>query len=161
MDMKRAKRAKRAGVAAAGVALAALAGTVPAQAVAPEADVAYHGYASMWEGRLGVWLTPQNHGPSDVADATVRLRYSAPLADRQQLPDRCLRAGTRVVLCRTGELKAGGWGEEIPMDLKLRGKPSEATVRIDTLWNGAASDRNVKNNEHKVLTLDTGDSYFF
>ncbi|MER7176103.1 hypothetical protein [Streptomyces mesophilus] len=154
-------RVKRAGLVAASVAAAALVAGVPAEAAAPEADVAYHGYASLWEGRLGIWLTPQNHGPVDVSEATVRLRYSAPLASEQKLPERCLRAGQRVVLCSTGEIKAGSWSEEIGLDIKLKGSPSEATVQIDTLWNGGASDRNVNNNRHKVLTLDTGDSYFF
>ncbi|MBC9718680.1 hypothetical protein H9Y04_39760 [Streptomyces sp. TRM66268-LWL] len=154
-------RVKRAGLVAASVAAAALTVGVPAEAAAPEADVAYHGYASLWEGRLGIWLTPQNHGPVGVTEATVRLRYSVPLANDQRLPERCLRAGQRVVLCSTGEIKAGSWSEEIALDIRLKGAPSEATVQIDTLWNGGVSDRNVNNNRHKVLTLDTGDSYFF
>ncbi|MDG4857283.1 hypothetical protein P8605_03790 [Streptomyces sp. T-3] len=155
-------RARQAGWVAASAAAAALAGTVPAGAAAPEADVAFHGFTSMWEGDLGIWLTPENHGPGDVSDVTVRLRFSAGLATTQShLPESCLRAGTRVVLCRTGELRAGGWGEELQLDLKLKGKPSEVTVQIDTLWNGGAGDDNPKNNQHKVTTLDSGDSYFF
>ncbi|MFI6939098.1 hypothetical protein ACIBI4_07495 [Streptomyces sp. NPDC050418] len=154
-------RSNGAGLAAATVAAAVLAVAVPAEAAAPEADVAYHGYASLWEGRLGIWLTPQNHGPAGVNDATVRLRYSVPLASRQKLPEQCLRGGPRTVLCSTGEIKAGGWSDELALDLKLKGVPEEATVRIDTLWNGGVSDRNAENNRHKVLTLDTGDSYFF
>ncbi|SDL34975.1 hypothetical protein [Streptomyces indicus] len=159
--MRARARLRGAGLAAATAAAAALALAVPAEAAAPEADVAYHGYASLWEGRLGIWLTPQNHGPVDVSDATVRLRYSVPLASDQRLPKRCLRAGQRVVLCSTGEIKAGSWSAELALDLKLKGAPEEATVQIDTLWNGGVSDRNAGNNRHKVLTLDTGDSYFF
>ncbi|WP_415951292.1 hypothetical protein [Streptomyces sp. KLOTTS4A1] len=169
-------RVKNAGLVAAAVGAAALAVAVPAEAVpaevvpaevvpaevvAPEADVAYHGHTALWQGRLGVWLTPQNHGPADVSDATVRLRTSAPLADGQELPDRCLRGGQRVVLCSTGGIGAGGWSEELALDLRLKGSPSEVTVRIDTVWNGGAQDRNTANNRHKVLTLETGDLYAF
>lgn len=34
-------------------------------------------------------------------------------------------------------------------------------VRVDTWWNGGATDRNRTNNEHVVLALDTGDAYAF
>ncbi|MFP3988679.1 hypothetical protein U9R90_14435 [Streptomyces sp. E11-3] len=152
---------RRAGVVAAGAAAVALAGTVPAGAVAPEADVSYHGFAALGEGRLGVWLVPANHGPADVSDATVRLRYSVALAPRQELPDGCLRSARRVVLCGTGELKAGERGEKVAVVVRLAGAPSQATVRIDTVWSGAAADRNPDNDRHQVLALDTGDSYVF
>ncbi|WP_199553175.1 hypothetical protein [Streptomyces sp. N35] len=154
-------RVKRAGLVAASVAAAALVTGGPAEAGGPGGGGGGHRHAGLGGGRLGIWLTPQNHGPVDVSEATVRLRYSAPLASEQKLPERCLRAGQRVVLCSTGEIKAGSWSEEIGLDMKLKGSPSEATVQIDTLWNGGATDRNVNNNRHKVLTLDTGDSYFF
>ncbi|NBE56360.1 hypothetical protein GUY60_34005 [Streptomyces sp. YC537] len=127
----------------------------------PEVDLAYHGRAELTPGRLGVRLTPENHGPSDVSEATVRLRYSVPLTTGQRLPDACLRADQQVVLCRTGALRAGSRGKEIPVEVKLRGRPSEATVRIDTHWNGNATDHNPTNDHHTVLVLQTGDAYSF
>ncbi|MEN8655836.1 hypothetical protein ABCR94_36000 [Streptomyces sp. 21So2-11] len=135
--------------------------------IAPEADVAYHGHVMVREGRLGVRLVVANHGPSGVADATVRLRFSVPLAGAQVLPSGCLRAGPDEVLCGAGELRAGaGTGRSLKgrgLDLALRVAVHtvEVTVRIDTAWNGGASDRNPQNNEHRVLAPATGDRYFF
>lgn len=37
----------------------------------------------------------------------------------------------------------------------------EVVVRIDTVWNGGATDRNAKNSEHEVLAPATGDEYVF
>ncbi|MFB7371659.1 hypothetical protein ACFC0D_17630 [Streptomyces sp. NPDC056222] len=51
-----------------------------ARAVGPEADLAHHGHVSLREGRVGVWLVSENHGPSDVSRATVRLSFSEPPA---------------------------------------------------------------------------------
>ncbi|MFF4353745.1 hypothetical protein [Streptomyces sp. NPDC001530] len=133
----------------------------PAGAVAPEADLAYHGRVSMADGSVAVRLTPQNHGPNAVPDATVGLRWSAPLADVQRLPGACARAGERVVVCRTGALVADGLGEEIGLTVRLRGVPSEVTLEIDTVWGGGAVDRNHANDRQRVLALDTGDSYAF
>jgi hypothetical protein len=133
----------------------------PAVALGPEADLAYHGYVSMAAGSVRVVLTPQNHGPNAVADATVRLRWSAPIEDRQSLPGGCARSGEQAVVCRTGALGAGDLGEEIKLEVRLLGAPSEVTMEIDTVWGGGAVDRNPANDRQRVLALDTGDSYVF
>jgi len=133
----------------------------PAAAAAPEADLAYHGYVTVNAGRVDVRFTPQNHGPSDVTDATVRLRWSVPLADRQQLPADCVRSGTRAVLCRTGALAADTLGEQMRLGVRLTGAPTEVTLTFDTVWGGGAVDRNHGNDRQQVLALDTGDRYFF
>ncbi|MDJ0465608.1 hypothetical protein [Streptomyces sp. H27-C3] len=130
--------------------------------IAPEADVAYHGHVTVREGRLGVWLVVANHGPSGVADATVRLRFSVPLAGAQALPSGCLRTGPDEVLCGAGMLRAGGGaGRGLDLALRVPVRTVEVTARIDTAWNGGASDRNPQNNEHRVLAPATGDRYFF
>ncbi|HET6858845.1 MAG TPA: hypothetical protein VFH94_17360 [Streptomyces sp.] len=134
---------------------------------APEADVAYHGHVVMREGRIGVRLVVANHGPAGVAGATVRLRFSVPLAAAQSLPAGCLRAGFDEVLCGAGELRAGAGtgrtlkGRELDVGLRVPDRTVEVTVRIDTAWNGGASDRHPQNNEHRVLAPATGDRYFF
>lgn len=107
--------------ATAAVAAAPVLDTAPA--VAPEADLAYHGHLSMTGGRVDLRMTPQNHGPSGVVEATVRLRWSVPLADEQGLPAGCARTEVRTVMCRTGALPADGWGETITMAVRLRGRP--------------------------------------
>ncbi|MGD1222858.1 MULTISPECIES: hypothetical protein [Streptomyces] len=94
-------------------------------------------------------------------DATVRLRWSAALADVQWLPDGCARAGARDLVCRTGALSADGAGREIRMSVLLKGVPSEVTLGIDTVWGGGAVDSNRANDRQRVLVLDTGDSYAF
>ncbi|MCX5131677.1 hypothetical protein OOK06_06115 [Streptomyces sp. NBC_00340] len=130
-------------------------------AVTPEADLAYHGTASMASGLVDVRLTPRNHGPDPVDDATVRLRWSAALGDAQVLPVGCARSGERVVVCRTGALPADGPGEEIRMTVRLREVASEVTVGLDTVWGGGSVDRNHANDRQQVLVLDTGDAYAF
>ncbi|MEV2198259.1 hypothetical protein AB0I02_45875 [Streptomyces phaeochromogenes] len=150
--------------AASPAAIATAAATVavaPVPAVAPEADLAYHGHLSMTGGRVDLRMTPQNHGPSGIAEATVRLRWSVPLADEQGLPAGCARTEARTVMCRTGALPADGWGETITMAVRLRGAPSEVTLGIDTVWGGGAVDRNHHNDRQEVLVLDTGDTYVF
>lgn len=131
------------------------------EAVAPEADLAYHGHLSMTGGRVDLRMTPQNHGPSGVVEATVRLRWSVPLADEQGLPAGCARTEVQTVMCRTGALPADGWGETITMAVRLRGAPSEVSLGIDTVWGGGAVDRNHHNDRQEVLVLDTGDTYVF
>ncbi|MFE9840811.1 MULTISPECIES: hypothetical protein [Streptomyces] len=126
-----------------------------------EADVSYHGRVRLAGGRLRVWLIPANDGPSALPDATVRVRLSADLADRQELAEGCARTGTREVVCETGPLPRHGRGRHIALALELRERPDEVSVRVDTWWNGGASDRNRANNELVVLALDTGDSYAF
>ncbi|WP_434594534.1 hypothetical protein [Streptomyces sp. A5-4] len=130
--------------------------------IAPEADVAYHGHVTVREGRLGVRLVVANHGPSGVPGATVRLRFSVPPTGAQALPPGCLRAGVDEVLCGAGVLRVGaGAGRGLDLALRVPVHAAEVTVRIDTAWNGGASDRNPQNNEHRVLAPATGDRYFF
>lgn len=126
-----------------------------------EADVAYHGRVALTAGRLRILLVPENEGPSALANATVRLRLSAELADRQELAEGCARAGLREVVCETGELPLHGRGRHIGLALRLKEPAAEVVVRVDTWWNGGATDRNRTNNEHVVLALDTGDTYAF
>ncbi|MFD7443794.1 hypothetical protein [Streptomyces sp. NPDC059909] len=128
-----------------------------------EADVAHHGHASLWGGRIVVWLESDNHGPAQLADATVRLSFSAPVTvtGGGQLPPACLWGGDRVILCRTGELRAGGTGGGIALDLLIPGNPPEIIVGITTVWSDGAVDRNHANDEHTVLVPATGDGYVF
>ena len=146
-----------------GAVVAGVGGVAPvAQAVGgPEADLAYHGSVSLDSGWIGLRLTPRNHGPSAVPDATVRLRWSEPLVNRQELPQGCARSGPRVVLCRIGALGADVLGEQIDMRVRLRGAPSETLLEIDTVWSGGTVDRNRQNDQQRVLVLDTGDEYYF
>lgn len=127
----------------------------------PEADLAYHGDALMSAGRVDLRFVPRNHGPAGVSDATVRLRWSAALADRQELPVGCARSGERVVLCRTGALAAGEVGRPVELRVRLREAPTEVLVEFDTAWGGGAVDRNGENDQQRVLVLDTGDTYYF
>ncbi|MDX3851095.1 hypothetical protein [Streptomyces sp. AK02-01A] len=131
------------------------------RAIAPEADLAHHGRASLWDGKLTVRIASENHGPSGLPDATVRLDFSALLEAGQSLPSECLWGGDRTVLCRTGHLRAAGRGRELALDLRTAGSPAEVVVSVATAWNGGASDRNPENHQHRVLTPDTGDSYVF
>ncbi|MET9056950.1 hypothetical protein [Streptomyces antibioticus] len=136
---------------------------VPAAAAeVPEADLSYHGYAVLDRGRMEVRLSPRNHGPGDVTDATVRLRWSAPLAaEPQPLPDRCARTGERSVVCRTGPLAADTLAERIALGVVLRDRPAEVTLEVDTVWAGGSVDRDRANDRQQVLVLDTGDAYAF
>ncbi|MFF8609050.1 hypothetical protein ACF06X_24260 [Streptomyces sp. NPDC015346] len=129
--------------------------------VAPEADLAHHGHVALWEGRLGVWLVSENHGPSHVSQATVRLAFSEPMAGGQELPPACLWASDRVVVCRTGELRAAGAAGELALDLRTAGTPEEVTVDIGTVWSDGSTDGNPRNDRHRVLVLATGDPYVF
>ncbi|MDQ0795767.1 hypothetical protein [Streptomyces sp. B1I3] len=128
---------------------------------APEADVSHHGRVALRDEHLGVMVRTENSGPSSLVDATVRLRFSVPLAARQQLPRDCLRSGDRAVLCATGALGAGGDARRTAFGLRLTGRPAEVVVRVDTVWNGGASDRDRRNDTHEVLALSTGDAYVF
>ncbi|WP_367321516.1 hypothetical protein [Streptomyces sp. HUAS ZL42] len=148
--------------AAAMVAVGGVAGAPAAGAAeGPEADLAFHGAASLASGRVDVRFTPRNHGPSAVSDVTVRLRWSEPPADRQVLPDGCARSGAREVVCRVGALGPDELGEPIHVRVRLRGTPSEVMLEIDTVWNGGTVDRNRANDRQRVLVLETGDSYHF
>ncbi|MEV5608055.1 hypothetical protein [Streptomyces sp. NPDC052225] len=133
----------------------------PVDGGVPEADLAHHGSVTMADAHVAAELTPQNHGPSDVPDATLRLAYSVPLADAQTLPDTCLRSGPRTVDCRTGALPAATYGAPFTVDVRLAAATTEVTVKIDTAWTGGPLDHNPDNNRHRVLVLDTGDAYYF
>jgi hypothetical protein len=140
------------------------AGALPAGAVRnadPEADLAYHGAASMAGGTVDVRFTPRHHGLSAVPDATVRLRWSVGLADAQVLPVGCARSQERVVLCRVGALAADDIGEQIALRVRLLGAPSEVLLEIDTVSSGGAVGRNRVSDRQRVLVLDTGDEYYF
>ncbi|MCL7424096.1 hypothetical protein [Streptomyces sp. YS415] len=126
-----------------------------------EADLAYHGAASLASGQVDLRFTPHNHGPSAVPDATVRLRWSEPLADRQELPDGCARSGARAVLCRVGALEADEAGERIALRIQLSRAAPEVQLELDTVWSSGAVDRNPANDRQRVLILDTGDAYYF
>ncbi|MEU6122281.1 hypothetical protein [Streptomyces sp. NPDC047123] len=126
-----------------------------------EADLAFHGEVSVRGGTVRVRFVPQNHGPSDLADATLRLRWSLPVKEVPRLPEGCLRSGAASVLCRTGALDADTMGESVEIVVRVAGRPGEVGVRIGTDWNGGAADLNPRNNEHAVLALDTGDTYYF
>ncbi|KOX01364.1 MULTISPECIES: hypothetical protein [unclassified Streptomyces] len=137
---------------------------VPGTAVAapvPEADLAFHGTAVLNGDRVEVRLTPRNNGPAAVADATVRLRWSVELADEQELPARCAREDARTVVCGTGALVVDAAGEQVRVPVRLRERPSEVTLEIDTAWSAGAVDQDRSNDRMAVLVLDTGDEYAF
>lgn len=121
-----------------------------------------HGHVSLWGTGLGVWVQSRNRGPSNLPGVTVRVRTSVPLSGRQELSEGCLQADRLTVLCRTGALRADAEdGRQLALELQLAGRPDEVVVRVDTLWNGGATDRKPKNNDHEVLALATGDEYVF
>ncbi|WP_405663811.1 hypothetical protein OG379_17435 [Streptomyces sp. NBC_01166] len=140
--------------------LSAVAEPAP-RGIAPEADVSHHGRVSLQEERIGIQLRTGNRGPSPLDDATVRLRFSVPLAPWQRLPQGCLRSDSRTVLCGTGPLRVAAEARRTALGLRLTSRPAEVVVRVDTLWNGGASDRNRRNDTHEVLALSTGDAYAF
>ncbi|MGW6293862.1 hypothetical protein [Streptomyces sp. NPDC055058] len=157
---RRAARVLAAGAVVLGLSGGAASGAGAVERA--EADLAYHGVATLIAGETDVRLVPVNHGPSAVADATVRLRWSEPLADEQpRLPAGCARSGGQAVLCRTGALAVDGVGERIDLRVRLEGAPSEVVVDLDTAWSGGALDRNRLNDRQRVLVLDTGDEYHF
>lgn len=134
---------------------------VAVAAPAPEADVALHGSAVLEGDRVEVRLTPRNAGPAAVSDATVRLRWSAALADDQELPARCVREDERTVLCGTGALAVDVAGDQLRLPVRLREPATEVTLEIETAWNSGAVDKDRSNDRMAVLVLATGDSYAF
>ncbi|MFK0175386.1 hypothetical protein ACIQVR_05415 [Streptomyces xanthochromogenes] len=136
-------------------------GGVAGAGVGVEADVAYHGHVSLWGGRVGVWLTTENHGPAPVSGVTVRLRFAVPLDPGATLPPGCLRTGPATVQCGTGTMRAAGSGVRVALDVAVVGEPAEVGVDIDTAWSGGTYDRNPANNTHRVLAPATGDPYSF
>ncbi|MFE7276198.1 hypothetical protein [Streptomyces sp. NPDC057623] len=161
--MRRMRVAAVCGAAVAAVAggVAPVAGAVGARA--PEAGLTYHGSAVLSGSRVDLRFTPRHQGPGAVPDAaaTVRLRWSEPLADRQELPQGCARAGERLVSCRVGVLDAGGVGEPFGLRVRLRSAPSEVLLEFATVWTGGAVDGTLGSGQQRVLVLDTGDSYHF
>ncbi|MFF2526368.1 hypothetical protein [Streptomyces liangshanensis] len=149
------------GTRTAGTGAPGTAGAAAPAPIAPEADLAHHGQVVLGDGQLHVWVGSENHGPSGLPDATVRLDFSVPLAPGQEVPPVCLWGGDRTVLCRTGELRAGGRARGVALGLRTLGTPAEVVVDVDTAWNGGASDRNPENNRHRVLAPATGDPYVF
>ncbi|MFD8013315.1 hypothetical protein [Streptomyces sp. NPDC058955] len=149
------------GDGAAGGAARGAGGEVGGEVAGAEADLAHHGHVSLWDGRVGVWLVTENHGPSDVVDATVRLAFSTPMVGGQELPPGCLWSSSRVVSCRTGALPDGGAAGELALDLRAVGRPQELTVDVSTAWRADGVDRNSLNDRHRVLVLATGDPYVF
>ncbi|MFB6904337.1 hypothetical protein ACFCWB_08750 [Streptomyces bacillaris] len=152
-----------AALAAGPVEAAPATGAVPAvpAAPAPSADLAHHGYVSVWGDHVAIRIRSENLGPSDVAASTVRLRFSEPLAVRQELPHGCLRSGRATVLCETGGLRSRGGARQTALDLRLAGSHDEVVVRLDTVWNGGARDADRTNDAHEVLAPATGDAYAF
>ncbi|AWW42516.1 hypothetical protein [Streptomyces cadmiisoli] len=136
---------------------APIAGADSGGAAGPE----YHGVAMLHSGVVGVRLTASNPGPSAVPDATVRMRWSRPLADRQALPAACTRSGADTVLCGVGALPAGGDGAGIGLVARLAGVSSEVWLEVDTVWRGGAADGDRASEPQRVLVLDTGDPYYF
>ncbi|MFH0516444.1 hypothetical protein ACHBTE_04620 [Streptomyces sp. M41] len=136
--------------------LAVVGGAAPGAgaADAPAAGLAYHGSAVLSAGRVDVRFTPRNDGPKAVPDSTVRLRWSAPLAERQTLPKGCARADERTVTCPVGALAAGRTGQRIAVRVRLTGAPSEVLLEFATTPGGGAGTQ-------RVLVLDTGDTYYF
>lgn len=153
----------RRGAAAVSVAMAAVFGAGGgAEAVGPEADVMHHGYATLSGDRLDVTVLTRNQGPSSLEDMTFRVEVSAPVVSvGRRLPAGCVWGGERVVLCSTGPLAADGERRETLLDLRITGAPQELTVRVDTAWNGGATDSSPDNNDHRVIVLATGDPYVF
>ncbi|AIR99810.1 hypothetical protein [Streptomyces glaucescens] len=146
----------------AGAASGAEAGSgAVARGRAAEAELSFHGAAVLADGRLDVRFLSRNHGPAAVPDATVRLRWSAPLEDRLALPGGCVRAERRAVLCRVGPLPAGGPGVQVRLRVGLRGAPSEVLMEFTAVWSGGTADRGRDDERRRVLVLDTGDTYYF
>ncbi|WP_210582490.1 hypothetical protein [Streptomyces sp. GESEQ-4] len=127
----------------------------------PEAELAYHGAASLAAGRVDVRFTPRNDGASAVPDTSVRLAWSEPLADRQTLPDGCAPSGDRAVLCRVGALAGKGVGKPVSLRVQLREAPSEVLLEIGTVADGGQGSGSGVSDPQRVLVLDTGDEYYF
>ncbi|MFJ3662265.1 hypothetical protein ACIPPM_17590 [Streptomyces sp. NPDC090119] len=133
----------------------------PVAAPAPRADLAFHGHAVIDGDRMEVRLTPRDHGPAAVPEASVRLRWSVGPAGAVTLSPGCARTGERTVVCGTGALVAGQAGEEIRLGVRLRVPAPEVTLEVETAWNGGVADPDRTNDRLRVLVLPTGDEYSF
>ncbi|MFE6625321.1 hypothetical protein [Streptomyces sp. NPDC057740] len=161
------RRMRVAAVCGAAV-VAVVGGVAPAagaagRRVGPVVELTYHGSAVLSGDRVDVRFTPRRTGQGAMPDATamVRMRWSEPLADRQELPEGCARAGERVVWCGLGALDAGGVGEPVALRVRLRDAASEVLVEFDTVWSGGPVDGTLRSGGQRVLLLDTGDEYHF
>lgn len=128
---------------------------------AGDADLEVHGSVVMRGDLAEVRVTPRDHGPDAVTGASVRLSWSAPLADGQVLPDRCARTGDREVVCGTGPLAVDVPGEQLVVPVRLRERPAEVVLEVDMVWGGGAVDHDRANDRQRVLVLATGDPYAF
>ncbi|MFD8259248.1 hypothetical protein ACFV19_09925 [Streptomyces griseoluteus] len=135
--------------------------TGPVPAPAARADLAFHGQAVIDGDRMEVRLTPRDHGPAAVPEASVRVRWSAGPAGTVTLSPGCARTGERTVVCGTGALVAGQAGEEIRLGVRLRVPAPEVTLEVETAWNGGVTDPDRTNDRLRVLVLPTGDEYSF
>lgn len=134
----------------------------PAQAApTPRADLAFHGQAVIDGERMDIRLTPRDHGPAAVPEASVRVRWSVGPAGAVSLSPGCARTGERTVVCGTGALVAGQAGEEIRLGVRLRVPAPEVTLEVETAWNGGVTDPDRSNDRLRVLVLPTGDAYSF
>ncbi|MFD8723326.1 hypothetical protein ACFV2H_36480 [Streptomyces sp. NPDC059629] len=155
-------RMRRYGLAVVGaVAAGALVLGTGGTAWAGEADLEVHGSAVLDGGLMEVRLSPRDHGPDALSGASVRLRWSAALADAQQLPAGCARTGDREVVCGTGPLAVDEPGEQLVVPVRLRERPSEVTLSVDVAWSGGVVDHDRTNDTQRVLVLATGDPYVF
>ncbi|MFE3169523.1 hypothetical protein [Streptomyces sp. NPDC059224] len=153
---------RRYGLALVGaVAVSALVVGAGGVAWAEDADLEVHGSAVMNGDVVVVRVIPRNLGPGIVSDATVRLRWSAALADTQQLPPACARSGDREVVCGTGPLAVDLPGGQLVVPVRLRERPAEVTMEADMAWSGGAVDHDRTNDMQRVLVLATGDPYAF
>ncbi|MET8692049.1 hypothetical protein ACFTT0_14990 [Streptomyces bauhiniae] len=144
-----------------GSAAVPLAPVGPTPAPAPRADLAFHGHAVIDGDRMEVRLTPRDHGPAAVPEASVRVRWSVGPAGAVTLSPGCARTGERTVVCGTGALVAGQAGEEIRLGVRLRVPAPEVTLEVETAWNGGVTDPDRSNDRLRVLVLPTGDEYSF
>ncbi|MEK8143772.1 hypothetical protein NKH18_22545 [Streptomyces sp. M10(2022)] len=131
-----------------------------ATTIAPEADVSHHGHVSLSGDRLGIWLRSTNRGrrawPTRPYGCASRRRWP-----RAGAAGRLHPGAERAVLCETGALGVDGEIRRTELALRIKGRPAEVVVRVDTVWNGGASDRNQENNTHQVRATATGDAYVF
>jgi hypothetical protein len=153
---------RRCGLAVVGaVTVGALVAGAGGTAWAGDADLEVHGSVVMGGDLVEVRVTPRNLGPDTLSDATVRLSWSAALADTQQLPPACARSGDREVVCGTGPLAVDVPGEQLVVPVRLGARPAEVTLEVDVVWGGGAVDHDRTNDRQRVLVLATGDPYAF
>lgn len=134
-----------------------------------EADLGHHGQVVYENGRLGMRLRTWNHGPGSLASGAVRVSFSAPVRPvGGELPGVCRRLAPAVLVCETGELRAGASrARTLALDLTVAGAPAEVVVEVRTQRMGATElnlgtrDLNPGNDRRRVLAPATGDVYYF